>query len=114
MKKFVVFAMSLMFAVSILGLAACAQEKTKAGDPMVGDWEMVGNPSKVVSVVKEGDNYFYVGSQGKMAATKVDENTLKVPMSGIDVTVQFDPATNELSVNFMGESYKYTKKAAGK
>lgn len=112
MKKIAVWVMSLMLAVSIFGLAACTQEKAKAGDPMVGDWEMVGNPSKVVSVLKEGDQYFYVGSQGKMPANKLDENTLVVPMSGIDVTVKHDSATGELSVSFMGESYKYSKKAA--
>ncbi len=114
MKKFAVFAMSLMFVVSMFGLAACTPEKAGGGDAILGDWEMVGNPSKVVSVVKEGDQYFYVGSQGKMPANKLDENTLAVPMSGIDVTVKLDPASKQLTVSFMGESYAYTKKAAAK
>jgi len=111
-KRITVFALSLVFVVSVFGLAACEPKKAGGEDALVGTWEMVGNPSKTVSVSKEGDQYFYTGSQGKMPATMVGENSLVVPMSGIEVTVAIDPATGQLNVGFMGESYMYNKAAA--
>jgi len=107
-RRFAVVIFSLMIMASLVGLTACEQKKA-AGDPLVGTWTMVDNPSKVVKVYKEGEQYYYEGSQGKMPATKVDDNTLSVPMSGIEVTVALDPASGELQVSFMGEIYKYKK-----
>ena len=107
MKKLIGVTMALALVVSLISLSACA--KGKGGDPLVGTWTMVDQPGKVVTITKEGENYFYEGSQGKSPATKVDENTLKVPMGPIEVTVQLDPATGVLGVSFMGENYKYKK-----
>ncbi len=105
MKKLFSLSVSLLLVVSLAYMSACA----KKGDPLVGTWEMVGQPGKTIKITKEGNNYFYEGSQGKNPATKVDENTLKVSMMGIDVTIHLDPATNILSVSFMSEVYKYKK-----
>ena len=76
---------------------------------MVGTWAMVGNPGKTIKISKEGGQYFYEGSQGKTSATKQDDNTLLVPMGPVQVTVKLDPATNTLTVSFMGENYKYKR-----
>jgi len=107
-RRFAVVIFSLMIMASLVALTACEPKKA-AGDPLVGTWAMADNPSKVVKVSKEGEQYFYEGSQGKMPATKVDDNTLSVPMSGIEVTVALDPASGELQVSFMGEVYKYKR-----
>jgi len=107
MRKFLGLAISLMFVVSLLSVVACAKGGGK--EPLVGTWAMDGNPGKTVKISKEGQQYFYEGSQGKTPATKVDENTLQVSMGPIQVTVKLDPASNVLAVSFMGESYKYKK-----
>jgi hypothetical protein len=109
-RRFAVVIFSLMIIASLVGLTACEQKKA-AGDPLIGTWAMADNPSKTVKVSKEGNQYYYEGSQGKMAATKVADNTLSVPMSGIEVKVTYDQPSGELQVSFMGEVYKYKKTA---
>ena len=91
--------------LSALVMFSCA----KSGDPLVGTWGMVSEPSKTIKITKEGGQYFYEGSQGKTAAQKKDANTLLVPMGPIVVTVKLDPGTGILSVSFMGENYQYKK-----
>ena len=106
MKK--VYSIMLLTAVmaALVALVACSKG---GGDPLVGTWGMVDNPSKTVKITKEGNQYFYEGSQGKSPATKKDDTTLVVPMGPIEVTCKVDPSTQVLSVMFMGERYQYKK-----
>lgn len=106
-KKTALLLLAMVFVLSVVALSGC--DKKAKGDPLVGTWGMVDNPSKTVKISKEGDKYFYEGSQGKNPANKVDDNTLSVPMGPIEVTVVFDPAKDVLTVSFMGESYSYKK-----
>jgi len=105
-KKFTTVLLFAAFAVTLFALSACTQS---AGDPMVGKWGMVDNPTKTVTISKEGDKYFYEGSQGKMPAVKKDDNTLMVSMGPVEVNVKYDAKSGELGVSFMGENYRYKK-----
>lgn len=107
MKKFLAVALAVFFVVTLASVVACS--KGKGGDPLVGTWTKVDDPGKTIKITKEGEQYFYEGSQGKSPATKQDENTLAVSMGPIQVTVKLDPATGMLGVAFMGENYQYKK-----
>lgn len=107
MKKIIGLAILAVFVAGLAFTAACAKGGKSEG--MVGTWGMVDSPTKTVKISKEGEQYFYEGSQGKVPATKQDENTLLVTMGPVQVTVKLDPATSILTVAFMGESYKYKK-----
>lgn len=107
MKRVLVTVTTAALIGTLVFMFACA--KSGGSDPLVGTWAMVTEPSKTIKITKEGDQYFYEGSQGKTAAQKKDENTLLVPMGPIQVTVKRDPGTNILTVSFMGENYQYKK-----
>ena len=107
MKKVLVLAFSVLLVAALALTVSCS--KGKGGDPLVGTWAKVDDASKTVKITKEGEQYFYEGSQGKSPATKQDDTTLQVAMGPIQVTVKLDPATNVLSVAFMGENYQYKK-----
>lgn len=109
MKKALSLTLLAVFVISLAFMAACAKGGGK--DAIVGTWAMVDSPSKVVKITKEGEQYFYEGSQGKTPATKQDDNTLLVSMGPVQVTVKLDPATGILTVSFMGETYKYKRAA---
>ena len=106
-KKALGLLVSVALVLSLLSVVACS--KGGGGDKLLGTWGMVGSPEKKIKILKEGDKYIYEGSQGKTNATKKDDNTLTVPMGPVEVTVKLDPATDELSVAFMGENYKYKR-----
>lgn len=106
MKRIYGILLLAAITAALVGLVACSKG---GGDAIVGTWGMVDNPSKTVKITKEGNQYFYEGSQGKSPATKKDDNTLLVPMGPIQVTAQLDPSTKVLSVMFMGERYQYKK-----
>ena len=107
MKKILSLAILAALVMSMALAVGCA--KGKGGDALVGTWGKVDNPQSTVKITKEGEKYFYEGSQGKNEAIKQDENTLLVKMGPIDVTVKLDPASGVLTVAFMGESYQYKK-----
>lgn len=107
MKKVLVTVVMAALIGTLVFMFACA--KSGGADPLVGTWAMVTEPSKTVKISKEGDQYFYEGSQGKTKAQKKDENTLIVPMGPIEVNVKRDPGTDILTVSFMGENYQYKK-----
>jgi hypothetical protein len=107
-KKVISLTLIAAFIMSLAFVAACAKG-AKKGEGLVGTWAMVDSPAKVVKITKEGEQYFYEGSQGKSPATKQDENTLLVAMGPIQVTVKLDPASGILTVSFMGENYKYKR-----
>jgi hypothetical protein len=106
MKRVFITVVMAALIGTLVFMFACAKP---GGDPLVGTWAMVSEPSKTIKITKEGDQYFYEGSQGKTAAQKKDENTLLVPMGPIEVTVKRDPGTDILTVSFMGENYQYKK-----
>ena len=106
MKRVLVTVATAALIGTLVFMFACAKS---GGDPLVGTWAMVSEPSKTVKISKEGDHYFYEGSQGKTPAQKKDENTLVVPMGPIEVVVKRDPGTDILTVSFMGENYQYKK-----
>jgi hypothetical protein len=107
-KKILSLVILTALVMSLAVAVGCAKGKS-GGDAMVGTWGKVDNPQSQIKITKEGENYFYEGSQGKSPATKQDENTLLVKMGPIDVTVKLDPASGKLTVAFMGESYQYQK-----
>lgn len=100
---------SVVLLVSLMSVLACDKGKAKGGDALVGTWAMIDSPDKKVTISKEGEQYFYEGSQPKAPANKVDENTLIVPMGPVEVTVKLDPSTGILTVSFMSETYQYKK-----
>lgn len=106
MKKALGILVMVMVVSAVIMTAACSKS---GGKGIVGNWAMVGSPEKIVKITKEGEQFFYEGSQGKSAAQKQDENTLLVPMGPIQVTAKYDPAKDTLSVSFMGENYQYTR-----
>jgi hypothetical protein len=106
MKRVFITVVMAALIGTLVFMFACAKP---GGDPLVGTWAMVSEPSKTIKITKEGDQYFYEGSQGKTKAQKKDENTLLVPMGPIEVTVKRDPGTDILTVSFMGENYQYKK-----
>jgi hypothetical protein len=106
MKRVLVTVVTAALIGTLVFMFACAKS---GGDPMVGTWAMVTEPSKTIKISKEGEQYYYEGSQGKTKAEKKDENTLLVPMGPIVVTVKRDPGTDILTVSFMGENYQYKK-----
>ncbi len=107
MKKVLSLVILTVVVMSLALAVGCA--KGKGGENLVGTWGKVDNPQSQIKITKEGENYFYEGSQGKSPATKQDENTLLVKMGPIDVNVKLDPASGVLTVAFMGESYQYKK-----
>lgn len=111
MKKILGLVFSVVVLVSLMSVLACDKKGAAkgGGDPLIGTWEMVDNPGKVVKISKEGEQFFYEGSQGKSPATRQDENTMIVPMGPIEVSVKLDPSTGILSVSFMSEVYQYKK-----
>lgn len=106
MKKALSILVMVMVVSAVMMTAACSKG---GGKGIVGNWAMVGSPEKIVKITKEGEQYFYEGSQGKSQAQKQDENTLLIPMGPIQVTAKLDPAKDTLSVSFMGENYQYTR-----
>lgn len=108
-RKVLGIVVAVAMVVSLMSVLACDKGGAKGGDPLIGTWAMVDNPGKTVKISKEGEQYFYEGSQGKSPATRQDENTLVVPMGPIEVTVKLDPATGVLTVSFMSETYQYKK-----
>lgn len=106
-KRIAALLLMLTFVVSLAAVIGC--EAKPKGDPLVGTWGMADNPSKTIKISKEGEQYFYEGSQGKSPANKIDDNTLKIPMGPIEVDVVLDPASGVLTVSFMGEKYGYKK-----
>ena len=120
MKRIVGLILSVFAVVSLVAVIGCNPQKggntAAGGDQMVGVWAMKDNPSKTVSVTKEGDQYFYTGSQPKTACQKTGDTTLACdmgsPEASMPVTLTFDFEKNELTVNFMGGDYIYTKAEA--
>jgi len=108
-KKVLAVFFSVMMIAALASLVACKGKS--GGDAIVGTWVKTDDPGKEVKITKEGDKFFYEGSQGKVEAAKQDENTLLVQMGPIPVTVKLDPATGMLGVAFMGENYQYKKKS---
>lgn len=106
MKKAIGILVMVMVVSAVMMTAACSKGGSKG---IVGNWAMVGSPEKIVKITKEGEQYFYEGSQGKSPAQKQDENTLLIPMGPIQVTAKLDPAKDILSVSFMGENYQYQR-----
>ena len=88
MKRVLVTVATAALIGTLVFMFACAKS---GGDPLVGTWAMVSEPSKTIKISKEGEQYFYEGSQAKTPAQKKDENTLFVPMGPIDVNRQKRP-----------------------
>ena len=106
MKKALGILAIVMIVSAVMMTAACSKGGSKS---IVGNWSMVGSPDKIVKITKDGEQYFYEGSQGKTPAQRQDDNTLLIPMGPIQVTAKLDPAKDTLSVSFMGENYQYQR-----
>ncbi len=67
MKRVLVTVATAALIGTLVFMFACAKS---GGDPLVGTWAMVSEPSKTIKISKEGDQYFYKAARARRPRKK--------------------------------------------